>query len=526
MDMSTISFTIALVGAALALLVGIMAVFRRQRGLYLSALGFIGALTSFLLFMGQNSLPRLFGILLPNMLVFFYQLSLAWGLRTGSGIRKAWPRRFWVYLALWLVILIGSTWCYDSYPVRSTLSSLFIILGALEYLIVMQRNPHNLPAVIRNAARAVVLAFVLCHALRIGLILGCAVPGATLLDNSAVSAYTFAFTLFFSVFWAGLVLVVDAADLVQRLERGNMELKELATTDELTGLANRHSLESLIVSEMERSTRYREALSLIIFDIDHFKRVNDTHGHQTGDAVLKRLAAITGQLIREPDTLFRWGGDEFLILAPHTDLAGAIVLAEKLRLAIAADPFEGAVPITAGFGAAEWRAGDSRELWFKQADQALYRAKNSGRNRVVGFSAQDQLPVAFVRMEWRSSWESGHPLIDDEHRQLMEMANNLLDLALSRTEPATLQIPLDELLEHVRKHFEDEEEVLSAVGYPDRSAHAGLHAELVRKALVLKKKLEAGDCAPGVFFDFLVGQVVHGHLLQEDVKFFPYTRKA
>jgi len=526
MDMSTLSFTIALVGAALALLVGTMAVFRRQRGLYQCAVGFIGAFTSFLLFMGQTSLPRLVGVVLANMLLLFYQLSLAWGLRTAFGIRPAWPRRFWVYLSLWLAVLADTTWFHDSWPARSTVSSLFIILGALEYLAALQRNPRSLSALIHNAARAVVLSFVLCHAARIGLLLFYDAPGTNLLDDTAINIYTFTFTLFFSVFWAGLVLGIDAADLVQRLEMGNAELKELATTDELTGLANRHSLESLIVSEMERSTRYREALSLIIFDIDHFKRVNDTHGHQTGDVVLKRLATITGQLIREPDTLFRWGGEEFLILAPHTDLPGAVVLSEKLRLAIAADPFEGAVPVTASFGAAEWRAGDSRELWFKQADQALYRAKNSGRDRVIGFSGQDQLPVAFVRMEWRPSWESGHPLIDDEHRQLMEMANNLLDLSLSQADPAAIRLPLDQLLAHVRKHFDDEEAALSAVGYPELPAHAGLHADLVQEALILRSKFEAGDCAPGVFFDFLVGRVVNGHLLQEDVKYFPYTQKG
>ncbi len=524
MDMRTLSFTIALVGVALTILIGTLALFRRERGLYIYTAGFGCAVAGFLLFMGQNTLPPLLGVVAANMLVLFFQLSLAWGLRTGFDIPPYWPLRFWVYLSLWLITVTLATWGLDSYLARSAGSSLFIIIGALEYLEALRRNPRRLSALIRRAAGTAVFAFILLHGVRIVLLLSSEAPGTRLLDGNAVSLYAFSFTLFFSVFWAGLVLVIDTADLVTRLEQGNAILKEMATTDELTGLSNRHSLESIIVSEMERSVRYREALSLIIFDIDHFKRVNDTHGHQTGDAVLRRLAAITGQLIREPDSLFRWGGEEFLILAPHTDLAGAVVLAEKLRLAIAADPFAGAVPISASFGVAQWQNGDQREAWFKQADQALYRAKNAGRNRVVSFGSQDQLPVASVRLEWQKSWESGHPLVDDEHRQLLEMANNLLDLSLSGSDLALLQPQLANLLAHVVKHFADEEAVLADTGYPELAAHAALHAELVQEALLVKKKLESGDCAPGVFFDFLVSRVVTGHLLQEDVKYFPHLR--
>ena len=525
MDTRTLSYAVALVGIGIALLTALMAVFRKERGLTVYAVGFASAIASFLLFMTQGYLHPWFSIILANLLLIFYQQSLAWGLRICGDVRPHWPRRYWLYLPVWATILILGTLVWNSYLLRASVSSVFIILLGVEFLIALERIPKKPAPVIRRAAWGVLVGFMACHAIRIVLTLQYSVSASVLMDNNQVNSYSFSFSLVFSILLVGVLLITDAAMLLEELQWKNRILNDMATTDELTGLSNRHLLESKIQAEMGRAARYQQSLSLILFDLDHFKRVNDTWGHQTGDEVLKRTAGIIKGMIREPDNLFRWGGEEFIILAPHTSLAGAVALAEKVRSSICADPFPVVGTVSASFGVAEWRQCDSREQWFKQVDHALYRAKNAGRNRVVSFGASDMMPIAFVRMEWQTAWESGNVLIDDQHRKLMEMSNHLLDLSLSSASQEALRVRLDALLSHVLQHFADEEQVLTEIAYPGAANHAQLHRVLVGEALELKGKTEDQGGDPTAFFNFLVGKVIMGHLLAADVQFFPWTRK-
>ena len=181
--------------------------------------------------------------------------------------------------------------------------------------------------------------------------------------------------------------------------------------------------------------------------------------------------------------------------------------------------------VTSSFGTAEWLPDESREDWFKRVDQALYRAKNTGRNRVVGFGTEDALPLARVSIEWRPEWESGNPIIDEEHRKLVDLSNNLLDVSMSgRTMQDTLQA-VDALIGHVAAHFEDEEKILAEAAYPGLNSHAGLHRELVQAALVLRARVEASTIDYGSLFVFLVDKVVIGHMINADTEFFGYTRR-
>ena len=162
-----------------------------------------------------------------------------------------------------------------------------------------------------------------------------------------------------------------------------MKLIDLATIDRLTGIYNRHYFDNIIIDEINRSLRYNEELSMIMFDLDHFKRVNDTWGHDIGDEVLKNTARIVETHIRKSDIFARWGGEEFVILMPNTNSGGAFILAEKIRLALEEYNHSLAGIVTASFGVAEYVASDSSTDWFKSADTALFEAKKSGRNKVV-----------------------------------------------------------------------------------------------------------------------------------------------
>lgn len=156
-----------------------------------------------------------------------------------------------------------------------------------------------------------------------------------------------------------------------------------ANTDKLTGLNNRAFLDSLLPSLMSQADRSGYAISLVMLDIDHFKAVNDTYGHDVGDTTLKALAQLLAGNTRKSDVLARWGGEEFVLLMPDTNAEGADVLAEKLRKQIESELFPQVGRITASFGVAQRKYGEAYESWFKRADSALLKAKESGRNRIV-----------------------------------------------------------------------------------------------------------------------------------------------
>jgi len=524
MDTKTLTFTMMLVAGALALVTVILALYRREKHLTIYAAGFVTAMFSFLLFMGQGTFSSWLSVIAANLLLLFFYLSLAWGLRTWAEIPRTWPGRFNVYILVWLGVLLPATYLWDSYLARATVSSVLIVVVTGEFLFAVSRTKREVSTVIHRAAWLIGLGLIACHVIRIGLLWLPQNAEASLLSNNVVSSFTFIFTIFFSILWTGLILITDAASLVKELSLKNEVLEALATTDKLTGLSNRHLLETTILSEMDRSLRYSQPLSLVMLDLDHFKRVNDTWGHETGDLVLKTTASRILSSIRGPDSVFRWGGEEFVILLPHTNLEGGCILAEKIRQTIEAEPFPTVGPVTASFGVAEWKPQESREHWFKQVDQALYRAKNGGRNQVVRWNSEDTLPIALVKLEWRTEWESGNTGIDNQHRRLLEIANGLLDHSLTSQNKAVLTGLFQELLDDVLQHFAEEERVLQTVKYPEAEHHAELHRQLVTEAVVLRDQFLKGETDATSFFNYLVGKVVIGHLLTADVKFFPYTR--
>lgn len=189
-------------------------------------------------------------------------------------------------------------------------------------------------------------------------------------------------------------LVVNLEDKVRQrtneLSLKNVELDEknralaiLSMTDRLTGLCNRRKIDEALRMELRRVNRYGGMFALILADLDHFKRVNDTFGHAEGDNVLLRVADILTGLARETDIVGRWGGEEFLIVCPETDQEAARVLAERLRLEIADTIFPVVGSLTASFGLTVSRPEDNQKAIVQRADEALYRAKNQGRNTIV-----------------------------------------------------------------------------------------------------------------------------------------------
>lgn len=162
-----------------------------------------------------------------------------------------------------------------------------------------------------------------------------------------------------------------------------VEKDAMASHDQLTEIYNRNKFIELFTLEMNKSIRYNTPFCIVMMDIDHFKKINDTHGHGVGDTVLKELANLVMQHIRASDILARWGGEEFVLLAPSSTLETTRDLAEKLRQLIAAHLFAGHLKITMSFGIAQYAPNDTLKSIIARADSALYISKHEGRNKVT-----------------------------------------------------------------------------------------------------------------------------------------------
>lgn len=312
------------------------------------------------------------------------------------------------------------------------------------------------------------------------------------------------------------------------LQQRVRDLEKSSASDRLTGAWNRAHFDRMVAIEMGRSTRYRQPLSLIFFDIDHFKSVNDTFGHAAGDQVLCELVKTVNANIRISDMLFRWGGEEFVILATATPYQAAGILAELLRQKVAQLEIAEVGHITISLGVAEYLAGESETCLFKRADAALYEAKNTGRNRVViaphGSSDVWEQPTTnevVLRLAWRDAYLCGHPLIDEEHRVLFDLANALIESAFRQNDnPQAFRDALTKLLAHIRKHFADEEAILAKYDYVDLAMHEQAHKRLLEHAQLLRDRALTGVITMGELVDFLVDEVVVRHLLKMDRAFY------
>jgi diguanylate cyclase (GGDEF)-like protein/hemerythrin-like metal-binding protein len=332
----------------------------------------------------------------------------------------------------------------------------------------------------------------------------------------------------------------SSAPLATRLAAAQVEIGSLreritslereSMVDPLTGAWNRRYIDAALANEARRSRRHRLPLAVAILDIDHFKAVNDRHGHLCGDAVLRDLAGVLLASRRASDLVARWGGEEFVIVMPSSSHATAAAAAERLRCELAAHPFREVGRVTASVGVAELLADEAPQELLARADVALYRAKMGGRNRVEteargaseAWSKEDACGI--VKLDWHESYASGDPVIDSEHRELFACANALLAMSLgTETERADLLAAMDRCFAHIAAHFTHEEQILAERGYARLESHRVAHRVLLARARALRRAAAAGGEGGGVgaLVEFLAYEVVARHMLTADRDFFP-----
>lgn len=320
-------------------------------------------------------------------------------------------------------------------------------------------------------------------------------------------------------------LNISLVEKMRDLVEAHLKLLHSSSYDALTSLYNRSFLYEIIVKEIKRADRYNMPITMLVFDVDHFKEVNDHFGHLIGDEVLKNIALIIKNSFRSIDVVARYGGEEFTVLMPNIIAENAVIAAERTRVLIENGHCLPCGKVTVSVGVAEYIHGETFNDWFKRADAALYEAKNNGRNQVMAYQDEGSLPVTCVNIQWKNEWNSGNKQIDREHRQIVDLGNQLINLSLAGSEQDKIMAQLELTLQHISSHFRAEEEMLSRAAYPDYEKHKKLHDDLILKSLILKESYAQNKIKQSAFFSFIVDDVIVGHLEQEDSKFFPVLQK-
>jgi diguanylate cyclase (GGDEF)-like protein/hemerythrin-like metal-binding protein len=306
------------------------------------------------------------------------------------------------------------------------------------------------------------------------------------------------------------------------------EMARRADSDALTGILNRFGFNEAFSREFSRARRYRQPLSLVLVDLDHFKNVNDRYGHPAGDKVLAGAARLLESHIRESDTVARWGGEEFAIVAPMTDASGAAQLAEKIRGLMEVTHVGPVGAVTASFGVTEMRPGDTLEAMLHRVDAALYHAKESGRNQVQ--CAESWVDLARAAVPEPSGTEAsgaggmqlyndtGFGPVDAEHKALSEGLEALIG-RVNGGNPDDVRPALSALIAAVGAHFGHEEELMDDFSYPLRDRHKGAHALFVGDAQRFQAELEKAGVTPN-FRRWAVGRLPEWfryHILAHDM---------
>lgn len=319
------------------------------------------------------------------------------------------------------------------------------------------------------------------------------------------------------------VVLICAYDITAQ-KKAEEILKDLAIKDELTELYNRHFLESIIKAEIERAKRYDYPISAAVMDIDNFKKINDKWGHPVGDAILKETARILKENSRESDYLIRIGGEEFVILMPHTNLEGGYTVAEKLRKAIENNTHELVGNYTASFGVAERKSDESYYELYNRMDNALYKAKELGKNYVEK-SASGNMLKKDTNLEWKEKWSCGEKTIDAQHKELITEIEKMIESSSKLEDKETMIYTLNRLIHQIEVHFAYEEKILTNIDYKGLGEHKKIHTSLLEKSYGLVEQSINGEIGIKDLLEFMLHDVIMGHLLKEDTKFFSAVSK-
>ncbi len=336
----------------------------------------------YLLLLGRGVVPDWASVLLANYLFILGIGQIYEGLSEFSGNRIALPTRAVIHLG-GVVTIAMMTWHSYIEPDFNARVAEFntyrLVLSSMCMGLVLRHRDSPRFRVVLPLLLAVFGISVVSTALRAGVALY--TTSIDSLDNDVMFRLHMLSDLVLFVVIAFIVLLLSTVRSEQELEEARRQADQAARADPLTGLWNRLHFESAGRIEEARARRYGVPLSVMMFDIDHFKTVNDRSGHLIGDRVIRAVASMTTSTLRSSDLIFRWGGEEFVVLLP-VDAKAAAEAAEKLREAVAGMEIPGWGSVTVSIGVAQMEVGKDLAECLQRADKLLYRAKHEGRDRV------------------------------------------------------------------------------------------------------------------------------------------------
>ncbi len=393
LDLYTLAFVLMLVTAFLsASMCFIWRVQRTYPGFGLWTLANLISASGFFFLALRDHAPEYLNIILGNYFAVASNLLCLAGNRKFLGLNV--NRQFYyVLIALYAPLMAYFTFFDNNVNSRIIISSLTLgAISASNWFIFSRRVQKNLDFTYKFA-RVTYFAFTILILLRAALTFAFSQITDFYQPDTLQSAVYLMFVIF-GVLWTFQYMILNNERLQRELQSAQVELEKLAKSDFLTGDNNKRNFLEIGNNEIRRTERFSFSLAVIMFDIDHFKQVNDTHGHAAGDLVLTRVAEICKQNLRAIDVLGRLGGEEFAILLPYTNQISAGKVAEHLRTLIEQAEVEflsKKIRVTASFGVAELNLADQEiETVIERADALLYQAKRSGRNRVVAEALEMQ----------------------------------------------------------------------------------------------------------------------------------------
>ncbi len=329
--------------------------------------------------------------------------------------------------------------------------------------------------------------------------------------------------------------------LIRELEVERDYAQANAMSDSLTRVANRRAFDEALRTEFYRLKRSGGVLTILMLDVDFFKNFNDLYGHAAGDECLRLVAECLKAMVhRAPDLVGRYGGEEFAILLPETDREGGLAVGERVRkgiaelaIAHASSTVAGVVTVSVGVVTTKTDDAATPEHIMELADQALYRAKRAGRNRLESAPEPESKPArkqdsqpTMVRLVWRAAAESGHRQTDLQHQALFAAANQLLAVAVETPDPRLCVAQMSQIVVQIQDHFRQEERLLARIGFPDALEHLREHERELAKCMTLLSQLSNGTVSMETAYGFIAYEMIAQHVFMHDQKFFPYLAQA
>jgi diguanylate cyclase (GGDEF)-like protein/hemerythrin-like metal-binding protein len=294
-------------------------------------------------------------------------------------------------------------------------------------------------------------------------------------------------------------------------ERTDAANREMILKDKLTGIWNRRKLEEVGQVELRRLVRHGTPVSLMLIDLDDFKRINDRFGHAAGDAVLRRVAEVCGQWLRETDVFGRWGGEEFMVVLPGTGVDESLRLAEDLRRAVHAVDAGIGRQISISIGVSLCLSGDDWRNWFERTDAALYRAKSAGKNCSF-FEIPLERVAGALQIRWTEDMKVGIDEVDADHAALIAINNDLLRFMNDTYDKRLVYERLREVERRMTAHTEREERLIDRWMPGRLAAHAAEHRALGDRFRFLVERFEADTVPLEALAQFLVFEMCAQHI--------------